>query len=91
MYNKDGGFTHCFREATKGDVDDPENYTGEFYSSPIVGWDGWPEDKKAWDAVNGDWGGIFPKILDSKFGDHLGKAKERAGDVVSAFDPKKDD
>lgn len=83
VYNRDGAFTHCFRQANQDDVDDPANFSGEFYASPVVGWDGWPENAR--DTVFNEWdGGIGPKIQDKSFADHLGKA---AGDNVPDFDP----
>lgn len=87
VYHKEGGLTHCFREANQGDVDDPENFSGAFYTSPLVGWNGWPEGTR--EAVETEWpSGISPKILEGSFSEHLAKA---AGDNVPGFDPNVDE
>lgn len=90
VYHKDGGETHCWRLANDGDVEEPENPTGDFVSSPLIGYWGWPKDNKAWDAFTSGWGGPLPKIPDSDFANWLQKAKDEAGDVVGDFDPKRD-
>ena len=94
VYHKDKGETHCWRLAKEDEngnvIEKPENPTGDWYRSPLIGYWGWPEDNKAWDAYISDWGGPTPKIQDAHFSEWLKKAKDRAGDVVSAFDPYTD-
>ncbi|KAI9150736.1 NLP effector protein 10 [Paramyrothecium foliicola] len=83
VYHKDGAGTHCFRFANDGDISSPENPFGEFYTSPLIGWDSWP-DVGLRDKMLSAWsGGVGPK-LDNEFGDKL---KEAAGDGVAGFDP----
>ncbi|KAL6854767.1 hypothetical protein ACO1O0_005892 [Amphichorda felina] len=88
VYHKDGTFTHCFRIANDDDISGPENYTGEFYRSPLVGWNGWPNDG-VWQALVDAWpSGVCPKWLDSEFENALRNAM---GDSVSGFDPSYDE
>lgn len=91
VHHKDGGGRHCIRKAVQEDVNDPENFSGDFWSSALVEWQGWPADNFAWDAMVGEWSdGVAPKIQEHLFADHLQKAKDRAGGVVAAFDPNVD-
>ncbi|KAL9570457.1 hypothetical protein ACKAV7_005388 [Fusarium commune] len=87
VYHKDGLGTHCFRFANDDDVSNPGNSFGEFYRSPLVGWDNWP-DAGLRDRMLSTWnGGVGPK-LDGEFGDSLAAA---AGDAVPGFDPHADE
>jgi hypothetical protein len=83
VYHKDGVGTHCFRFANDDDLASPENPFGQFYSSPLIGWNNWP-DVSLRDKMLATWnGGIGPK-LDDEFGDKL---REAAGDALPGFDP----
>lgn len=90
VYHKDSlpAMTHCLRLANDDDIAGPENFSGSFYRSPLVGWNGWPSDE-VWQAVVDAWPeGVCPKWLDSEFG----KALESAmGDSVPGFDPNVDE
>ncbi|KAH6876806.1 necrosis inducing protein-domain-containing protein [Thelonectria olida] len=87
VYHKDWLGTHCFRFANDDDVSNPGNDFGEFYRSPLVGWDNWP-DVGLRDKMLSTWnGGVGPK-LDDEFGDSLAAA---AGDAVAGFDPHVDE
>ena len=96
VYHKDGAGTHCWRLADwSNDIEDEdgnnlaENPTGDFVSSRLVGWNGWPEDNVAWDALVEKWpSGVSPKIYDDTFAEYLRKA---AGDNVPGFDPEIDE
>lgn len=83
VYHKDGGATHCFRIASSDDIDNPENDSGHFYESPLVGWNLWPSLELKNKMLSAFDGGVGPK-LDSEFGDTL---KNAAGDGVPGFDP----
>ena len=84
MYHKDGGLTHCFRIANGDDQAGPENFSGAFYRSPLVGWDNWPSVELRDSMFSGLWGDLKPKLSDGDFGNYLSKA---AGDNVPGFDP----
>lgn len=86
VYHKDGGATHCFRVANDDDIKRPENYSGKFYHSPLVGWDHWPsQDLK--NKMLSTWnGGVGPK-LDDEFTNSL---KNAAGNALPGFDPARD-
>ncbi|KAL6849118.1 hypothetical protein ACO1O0_008648 [Amphichorda felina] len=91
VYHKDGtvgeGTTHCFRPADQEDVDGPENFSGDFYRSPLVGWNGWPNDS-VWQALVDEWpSGVCPKWLDSEF---EGALRDALGDALPEFDPALD-
>lgn len=87
VYHKDGAGTHCFRLANDDDQSKPENFSGEFYRSPLLGWNSW-SDTALKDKMLQTWnGGIGPK-LDDEFGDSL---KEAAGDEFPEFDPYADE
>ncbi|CEJ94381.1 hypothetical protein VHEMI09918 [[Torrubiella] hemipterigena] len=87
VYHKDGPATHCFRIANDGDVKEPENYSGHFYRSPLVGWGGYPSDKIKNKMLSNWSGGVGPK-LDDEF---EGALRDAAGDGVPGFDPSKDE
>lgn len=73
VYHKDGAGTHCFRMANEEDRGAPENFSGGFYKSPLVGWLGYG-DMGLRDAVLSNWaGGVGPKLTDfeNKFVDRL--------------------
>ena len=83
VYHKDGAGTHCIRFANADDIANPENPFGVMYSSPLIGWDSWP-DVGLRDTMLQAWsGGVGPK-LDDEYGDSL---KTAAGDGVPGFDP----
>ena len=88
VYHKDGAGTHCFRFAKDEDgLEEPENFSGDWYRSPLVGWEGWPNDD-VWQAVVDQWpSGVCPKWLDSEFEGALRDAK---GDADFDFDPATD-
>lgn len=87
VYNKAGAGTHDFRFANDEDIADPENYTGAFFRSPLIGWNNWPNTGLR-DTMLANWnGGVGPK-LDTEFGDSL---KSAAGDAVAGFDPYTDE
>ncbi|GAB1310668.1 Necrosis inducing-domain-containing [Madurella fahalii] len=91
VYHKDGAGTHCIRNAKPAD-DGIENHTGKWFSSKVVGWEGWPSTElrdKVLDGKNwsGD-GGIRPKLGDNDFAKNL---RDAAGDGVPGFDPEKDE
>ncbi len=82
VYHKDSFRTHCFRYANSDDIANPENFSGAFYRSPLVGWNNWPSVGLR-NAMLSAWsGGVGPK-LDDEFGDKLSQA---AGDGVPGFD-----
>ncbi|KAF4977600.1 hypothetical protein FZEAL_5884 [Fusarium zealandicum] len=86
VYHKDGAGTHCFRFANDGDRANPENPTGAFVRSPLVGWDNWPNVGLR-DKMLSNWsGGVGPK-LDTEFSNSLRAA---AGNGVQGFDPSVD-
>lgn len=93
VYHKDSISAHVFRIAAQSDIDGPENHSGSFYRSPLVGWDNWPEGLRD-SLMTHDWGSnagggkIMPKIGDDNFGDYLEKA---AGANVEGFDPHAED
>lgn len=84
VYHKDGGSTHCFRQANPSDDNPVENETGDWVLSPLVGWNGWPSVALR-DKVGNNWsGGVSPRIDDigpegQKFGDVLKLAKGPTG------------
>ncbi|MBE3045645.1 NPP1 family protein, partial [Candidatus Bathyarchaeota archaeon] len=85
VYHKDSTFTHCFREASGADIAGPENFSGEFYASPVIGYAGWPADGLAWNGLLKAFpDGVSPKIQEKYYGDYL---KMAAGDNVPGFDP----
>lgn len=89
VYHKDSlpALTHCMRIASGDDIAGPENYTGSFYRSPLVGYYNWPSEA-IFTAVTNNWpSDICPKWLDSEFGKALGSAM---GDSVPGFDPNVD-
>ncbi|OBT51802.1 hypothetical protein VE04_09029 [Pseudogymnoascus sp. 24MN13] len=65
------------------DIANPENDSGHFYESLLVGWNLWPSLELKNKMLSAFTGGISPK-LDSEFGDTL---KNAAGDNVPRFDP----
>lgn len=84
VYHKDGPSTHCFRIANGDDQSNPENFSGSFYRSPLVGWDNWPNTGLRDQLSVEHWGGATPKVADGRFEGALQKA---AGDNVPGFDP----
>lgn len=87
VYHKDGAATHCFRFANEDDIKRPENFSGKFYRSPLVGWNNWPSEDLKNKMLNNWHGGVGPK-LDDEFTDSLRAA---AGNGVPGFDPAKDE
>lgn len=85
VYHKDGGGTHCFRIAGEAD-NDIENVKGVWFSSPLVGWNGWPSVSLRQKMISTWPEDIFPR-LENKFGETL---KEAQRDVAANFDPFRD-
>lgn len=83
VYHKDGAGTHCFRVANNNDVAHPENHFGQFYRSPLVGWNNWPNNGLRDKMLNAWKGGIGPK-LDDEFS---GALRAAAGNGVPGFNP----
>lgn len=89
VYHKDGLGTHCFRMANEDDRNSPENFSGSFYKSPLVGWWGYG-DMGLRDTMLSNWaGGVGPKLTDfeNKFRDRL---IDSSGGQFPQFDPNLD-
>lgn len=80
VYHKDGVSTHAFRFAKWGET--PENDTGAWHQENLLSWSHLASGLR--DKLNAsDWGSANFPLQDSKFADHLNKAKPSG----IAFDP----
>ncbi|WP_406443726.1 NPP1 family protein [Streptomyces sp. NBC_01613] len=80
VYHKDGASTHAFRFAKSGET--PENDTGAWHQENLVTWENLASNLRS--VLNSsDWGSANFPLQDSKFADHLSKAKPSA----ITFDP----
>ncbi|MER6421699.1 NPP1 family protein [Streptomyces sp. NPDC001137] len=72
VYHKDGASTHAFRFAKWGET--PENDTGAWHQENLLSWSNLASGLR--DKLNAsDWGSANFPLQDSKFADHLNKAK----------------
>ncbi|MGK3940942.1 NPP1 family protein [Streptomyces caeruleatus] len=72
VYHKDGASTHAFRFAKWGET--PENDTGAWHQENLLTWDNMASNLRG--ILNAsDWGDANFPLQDSKFADHLNKAK----------------
>jgi hypothetical protein len=72
VYHKDGILTHAFRFATTND-EPPENATGAWFLSRLVGWNGYPtglRDK----LMAADFGDATIKITNGRFSSELAES-----------------
>ncbi|KAL2754924.1 hypothetical protein ACRALDRAFT_1071536 [Sodiomyces alcalophilus JCM 7366] len=83
VYHKYSISTHCFRYAMAKDVHQVENHFGEWYRSPLISWDRWP-DNKLRSIMMATWKGKVGPRLGDKFGDTL---RDALGGTIPDFDP----
>lgn len=88
VYHKDGWGTHCFRHANDKDQLKIENPLGVWFRSPLVGWNGWPDNGLRSKMINAYTDAATVKLSDERFGNSL---KEAAGSSVPGFDPYLDE
>ncbi|MFJ3492204.1 NPP1 family protein [Streptomyces sp. NPDC086091] len=74
VYHKDGGFTHALRIAN-GNDEPPENHLGQWFSPPLVDWNGWPSTELRDKLMNANFGSAQLDLRDHAFAGKLADEK----------------